>query len=233
MTSADSTAPVPGPEPADSTASADGATPAGGATPADGSAGGVEPPADEEAVWQDLVARFDLSAASPDAVPWPDREDLTPAGDPGAGDSDYGDAGPARNAGPGGHGSAGGADRTRVIRPASPPRVPAPASELDTGVGHEAHAEPRADDVGDNTEEHYIPPPPPPLPHLDSIAKGAWTAVFGGPGYLLLATLLGWVVPGWAALLAVAAFVGGFAVVVLRLGDGPSRGDGPDNGAVL
>jgi hypothetical protein len=40
-------------------------------------------------------------------------------------------------------------------------------------------------------------------------------------------------VPGWAALLAVVAFVGGFAVVVLRLGDGPSRGQGPDNGAVL
>jgi hypothetical protein len=57
--------------------------------------------------------------------------------------------------------------------------------------------------------------------------------VFGGPGYLLLATLVGWTVPGWAALLAVAAFIGGFAVVVLRLGDGPSRGSGPDNGAVL
>ena len=82
-------------------------------------------------------------------------------------------------------------------------------------------------------DEHYIPPPPPPLPHLDPVAKGAWTALFGGPAYLLIASIVGWVVPGWAALGAVAAFVGGFTVVVLRLGDGPSRGAGPDNGAVL
>jgi hypothetical protein len=71
------------------------------------------------------------------------------------------------------------------------------------------------------------------LPHLDSVAKGAWTALFGGPAYLLVASIVGWVVPGWAALGAVAAFVGGFTIVVLRLGDGPSRGAGPDNGAVL
>jgi len=49
----------------------------------------------------------------------------------------------------------------------------------------------------------------------------------------VLASLIGWTVPGWAALAAVMAFVGGFALVVLRLGDGSSRGEGPDNGAVL
>ena len=80
------------------------------------------------------------------------------------------------------------------------------------------------DDEGD---EHFVPPPPPPLPHLDPVAKGAWTALFGGPAYLLFTTLMGWEVPGWAALLAVMAFVGGFATVVLRLSDGPSRGSGP------
>ena len=85
----------------------------------------------------------------------------------------------------------------------------------------------------DDTDEHYVPPPPPPLPHLDPVAKGAWTALFGGPAYLLIATLVGWTVAGWTALLAIAAFVGGFVVLVLRLGDGPSRGSGPDNGAVL
>jgi hypothetical protein len=85
----------------------------------------------------------------------------------------------------------------------------------------------------DDPDEHYIPPPPPPLPHLDPVAKGAWAALFGGPAYLLVSTLVGLNTPGWVALLAVAAFIGGFAVVVLRLGDKPSRGDGPDNGAVL
>lgn len=108
------------------------------------------------------------------------------------------------------------------------PPVPAPASSLPAGASD-------ADDAGrsDDADEHYIPPPPPPLPHLDPIAKGAWAALFGGPAYLLLTSFLGWTVPGWAALLAVMAFIGGFVVVVLRLGDGPSRGAGPDNGAML
>jgi hypothetical protein len=65
------------------------------------------------------------------------------------------------------------------------------------------------------------------------MTKGAWAALLGGPAYLLVASIAGWVVPGWAALGAVAAFIGGFTVIVLRLGDGPSRGAGPDNGAVL
>jgi hypothetical protein len=65
------------------------------------------------------------------------------------------------------------------------------------------------------------------------VAKGAWTALAGGPAYLLVASIAGWVVPGWAALAAVAAFVGGFTVIVMRLGDGPSGGAGPDNGAVV
>jgi hypothetical protein len=112
-------------------------------------------------------------------------------------------------------------DRTRVIRPATPPRGPAPkAPEPDAGPP-------------EDEDEHFVPPPPPPLPQLDPIAKGAWAALFGGPAYLVLASIIGWTVPGWAALVAVMAFVGGFAIVVLRLGDGPSRGDGPDSGAVI
>jgi hypothetical protein len=107
-----------------------------------------------------------------------------------------------------------GSDRTRVVRPASPVWRP-------------------ATDAAEEDDDQYIPPPPPPLPSLDPVAKGAWAALFGGPVYLLLATFLGWQVSGLAALLAVTAFVGGFAVVVFRMGDGPSRGDGPDNGAVV
>jgi len=85
----------------------------------------------------------------------------------------------------------------------------------------------------EDEDDHYIPPPPPPLPALDPVAKGAWTALFGGPAYLLIATSAGWVLPGWATFGAVGAFVGGFAVLVIRMGDRPSRGSGPDNGAVL
>jgi hypothetical protein len=138
------------------------------------------------------------------------------------------------------------ADRARVIRPAAPhPNgIPVPLPPADAADGAPADAAGaglagagalEADDADADLAdgEHFVPPPPPPLPHLDSVAKGAWTALFGGPAYLLVATLLGWVIPGWAALLAVVAFVGGFAVVALRLGDRPPDDAGPDDGAVL
>jgi hypothetical protein len=194
----------------------------------------------EDAAWRDLVARFDLPGdADGTPPPWPAREDLLTArhGKPLA------DAGTQEASGPGGSpesgstdipqsGDAGGpegdddqppgdkpgtaetaaADRTRVIKPAVPVQLPAAAQDED---------------------EHYIPPPPPPLPALDPVAKGAWAALFGGPAFLLIATTAGWVIPGWATFGAVAAFVGGFAFVIIRMGDKPSRGSGPDNGAVL
>ena len=84
-----------------------------------------------------------------------------------------------------------------------------------------------------DADERYVPPHIPPLPKLDPVARGAWTALFGGPGYLFIATTLGWQVPGWAELAAIVAFVTGFVVLVSRLGDGPSRRDGPDQGAVV
>jgi hypothetical protein len=85
--------------------------------------------------------------------------------------------------------------------------------------------------VPEDDQEHFIPPTPPPLPKLDPITKGAWAALFGGPGYLVVATVVGWSVPGIAAFCAVAAFVTGFAILVLRMNEssGPGRG-GPDDG---
>ena len=100
--------------------------------------------------------------------------------------------------------------QARIVRPAAPAPLP-----------------PSGDD------EHYVPPVPPPLPRLDPVSKGAWAALFGGPGYLLLAVLLGWVVPSWAAFCAVAAFVGGFATLVVRMGDRPPDDSGSDDGAVV
>jgi hypothetical protein len=214
----------------------------------------------EDAAWRDLVARFDLPGDPGGAAPpWPEREDLltarhrrprhggearegsaaaeapesgsadvpepgstspgggdTGSSEPGGGDTgsadvpDHDDDQPAAD-GPGGSESAL-VDRTRVIKPAVPVQLPADSDE--------------------DSDDHYIPPPPPPLPVLDPVAKGAWTALFGGPAYLLTATMTGWAMPGWATFGAVAAFVGGFAVIVMRMGDRPS-GSGPDNGAVL
>jgi hypothetical protein len=190
----------------------------------------------DEAAWQDLVARYDMPGEwDAAAVPWPEREDLPAPRAPGsdAPRAPSSDAPPP--AGPADHPHAGSADRTRVVRPALPPHAPVPSAGC-PGAGPDgiaAPAGPPGPSETDDADGHYVPPLPPPLPHLDSVAKGAWTALFGGPAYLLAATLAGWSVPGWAALLAIAAFVGGFVVLVLRLGDGPSRGSGPDNGAVL
>lgn len=89
---------------------------------------------------------------------------------------------------------------------------------------------PDADPLAD---EHFVPPPPPPLPRLPPVQKGAWVALFGGPGYLLVATLAGWSVAGWLAILAIAAFVGGFMTLVLHLGDDRDEDSGPDDGAVV
>lgn len=98
--------------------------------------------------------------------------------------------------------------RARVIKAAEPPDLP-----------------PDTDEDG-----HYVPPPPPPLPSADPLTKGAWIALIGGPLYLLVTVILDWEVPGWAAFLAVAAFIGGFVTLVLRMGDEPRD---PDDGAVV
>jgi len=87
--------------------------------------------------------------------------------------------------------------------------------------------------IDDEEEEHFVPPPPPPLPNLTPVAKGAWAGLFGGPGYLLVATLTGWSISGLAMFLAIAAFIGGFAILVLHLGDGSDRDSGSDDGAVV
>ena len=208
---------------------------------------------DEEASWRDLVAHYSTPAAADGATPWPVREELSSArqapsmdttdgrGASGApGPVSTGDPGPhadqtgrrADQAGPGADQAGPGADQedpgasqpgwdpvpgvipaqpqTRIVRPAVPAPLPL---------------------AGD--DEHYVPPAPPPLPRLDPVSKGAWAALFGGPGYLLLAVLLGWVVPSWAAFCAVGAFVGGLATLVVRMGDRPPDDSGSDDGAVV
>ncbi|MFA1542063.1 hypothetical protein [Actinomadura monticuli] len=117
---------------------------------------------------------------------------------------------PAEPADPPGEGEdrTGRLPRARVIKPTEPPEFPEAGGD----------------------EEHYVPPPPPPLPAADPLTKGAWIALIGGPVYLLITVILDWDVPGWAAFLAVAAFIGGFVTLVLRMGDEPRD---PDDGAVV
>jgi hypothetical protein len=102
------------------------------------------------------------------------------------------------------------ADRTRVIRFAGDPRSYAPPEEED---------------------EPYVPAPLPPPAKLDAIAKAAWAGLIGGPLYLLMATFLHWTISGVTAFAAIAAFVGGFVTLVIRLGD--RNRDDDDDGAVV
>ncbi|MFI6295464.1 hypothetical protein ACIBEJ_27990 [Nonomuraea sp. NPDC050790] len=112
----------------------------------------------------------------------------------------------------------------RVVRPPE-------FREVDTDLAEpEGESEPEREE---EEEGHYVPPPPPPLPKLDLPTKLAWVALFGGPAYLLLAAMAEWEMEGWALFTAVAAFIGGFVALVVRMGDGPPNDSGWDDGAVL
>jgi hypothetical protein len=103
-------------------------------------------------------------------------------------------------------------DRMRLIRPAGDPRSYTPPEESD---------------------EPFVPVPLPPPAKLDTASKAALAGIIGGPGYLLIASVfLHWTISAEAALIAVAAFVGGFVTLVMKLGDHSGRDD-DDDGAVL
>lgn len=110
----------------------------------------------------------------------------------------------------------------RVVKPSE---EPGPSEALDEPEDVQSH--------DDEEEGHFEPPPPPPLPKLDLATKLAWVALFGGPAYLLVAAMASWQMEGWALFTAVAAFIGGFVALVVRMGDGPPNDSGWDDGAVL
>jgi len=195
--------------------------------------------ASEEAAWRDLVAHYATpTAADGTPAPWPTREDL-----PGPAAQGQEAAGPDASgpdtadldvtgldmAGP----ESAELDGTQLPHPRLGPR-PGPFGGLPPAppqiriVRPASAAPPPGED-----DDHFVPPVPPPLPRLDPVTKGAWVALFGGPLYLLVAVMASWQVPDWAAFCAVAAFVGGFATLVVRMGDRPPRDSGPDDGAVV
>ncbi len=192
----------------------------------------------EEAVWLDLVARFAAPAPAAEEAPWPDREDLagpvhvTPPAMPPTMPEVLPREPPTNPSGlPG----------LPVLGPPTLPgqAVPGTAAPgqpwppLSAGAG--AGAGPRdVPPVDDSADDHYVPPAPPPLPRLDPVTKGAWVALFGGPLYLLISTAVGATISGLAAFLAVAAFVGGFVILVLRMDNGrPPDSGSDDDGAVV
>lgn len=90
--------------------------------------------------------------------------------------------------------------------------------------------DPPAGPAGD-AEDRFVPPSPPPLPHPPPVRLAAWLGVFGAPAVLLVAVVLGIPLPGWLGYGLVAAFVGGFAYLVVHMQRGPR--DPGDDGARL
>ena len=207
---------------------ADGDVPGG--TGAGGNATGGD---GDEDVWLDLVARFDAPAPAGEATPWPDREDLagpvhvTPVMPPSVPEALPGEP-PTNPTGLPGLPVLGGPSMPdNTVPDATLPDQPWP------GLG--ARPGPRdAPSANEHADDHFVPPVPPPLPRLDPVTKGAWLALFGGPLYLLISTAIGATISGLAAFLAVAAFVGGFVILVLRMDNGrPPDSGSDDDGAVV
>ena len=192
----------------------------------------------DEDVWLDLVARFDAPAPAGEAPPWPDREDLagpvhvTPVVPPSVPEALPGEP-PTNPTGLPGLPVLGGPSMPDNAVPDN--TVPDETLPGQPWPGLGARPGPRdAPSANEHADDHFVPPVPPPLPRLDPVTKGAWLALFGGPLYLLISTAIGTTISGLAAFLAVAAFVGGFVILVLRMDNGrPPDSGSDDDGAVV
>jgi hypothetical protein len=192
----------------------------------------------DEDVWLDLVARFDAPAPAGEAPPWPDREDLagpvhvTPVVPPSVPEALPGEP-PTNPTGLPGLPVLGGPSMPDNAVPDN--TVPDETLPDQPWPGLGARTGPRdAPSANEPADDHFVPPVPPPLPRLDPVTKGAWLALFGGPLYLLISTAIGTTISGLAAFLAVAAFVGGFVILVLRMDNGrPPDSGSDDDGAVV
>jgi hypothetical protein len=192
----------------------------------------------DEDVWLDLVARFDAPAPAGEAPPWPDREDLagpvhvTPVVPPSVPEALPGEP-PTNPTGLPGLPVLGGPSMPDNAVPDN--TVPDETLPDQPWPGLGARPGPRdVPSANEHADDHFVPPVPPPLPRLDPVTKGAWLALFGGPLYLLISTAIGTTISGLAAFLAVAAFIGGFVILVLRMDNGrPPDSGSDDDGAVV
>ena len=80
-------------------------------------------------------------------------------------------------------------------------------------------------------EEGFVPPEPPPIPRGDLMTRLLWGGAIGGPLFLLVAAIAWRDAPRMLILAAVAAFVGGFVMLVVRMPH--DREDDDDDGAVV
>ncbi|HET7901483.1 MAG TPA: hypothetical protein VFL59_09870 [Candidatus Nanopelagicales bacterium] len=117
-------------------------------------------------------------------------------------------------------------DAGDALPPFEPPERPPLSSRL-------LRSDP-GDRVPDHeVDDHFVPDPPPPLPESDRVTRLAWAGLVGGPVLIMLAAIFGIGLQGIVLVVAIGAFLGGFATLVLRMGDRRSDDDGWDDGAVL
>lgn len=175
--------------------------PATGGPPTDPATGPPPPARDDDAAWAAIVANFGDRAHLDDPATGSPPD---PATD---GSSD-------EVAEP-------GVEAARLRRLFEPFDRPAPRSGDDP-------APPDAD-LGKSPDAPYVPPAAPPVPRATADRRAAWAGVIGGPTLLLLALLVGLALPTVAVLALVAAFVGGFVYLVVKMPREPR--DPGDDGA--
>lgn len=166
----------------------------------------------EDLTWAQIVAGFDQPTQG-DVHPWPVIEDLDVATD------EESDGSPPR-------------DHSTDLRRWLSSRD-ATGSSYDTDDPDQTvDGSSRTQDEPDDEVEGFVPEPPPPLPQLEPWQQLAWVGVLGGPILFLASVLFSISLPGWAAMIAVGGFIGGFVTLVARMDDG-GREDDSDNGAVV
>lgn len=93
----------------------------------------------------------------------------------------------------------------------------APEDPEDPFVAHPDHLEHTEDPEDPEDTDRFVPPEPPPVPRATPDRLLAWAGVFGSPLVLLGSLLLSFSITGWVAYLLVAAFVGGFVYLVVKM----------------
>jgi hypothetical protein len=187
---------------------------------------GDGPELDYDSAFAAIVAGFSQEAG-PGTGSWPVQEDVDPAPDAGPASRpeapDGGSPTAGRHRDPDDRDDDGPADGDLVL----------PAVVLG-GAGMASRAPgPRDSDPNapEPPEEGYVPPEPPPLPRGDLMTRALWAGVIGGPLFLLIAAIAWRDAPRLLILAAVAAFVGGFVMLVVRMPH--DRDEDDDDGAVV
>jgi hypothetical protein len=198
-----------------------------------------EPELDVDSAFAAIVAGWGQDEPGPGTGSWPVAEDLSEPDDPEPPGAPSAAAGRPEPAGA----PAGGSPSPTALPPAAPAaddadderpgenEIVLPAVVL--GGMTSQTIGPR--DVDPNApqppEEGFVPPEPPPIPRGDLLTRLLWIGAIGGPLFLLVAAIAWQEAPRMLILAAVAAFVGGFVMLVMRMPH--DREDDDDDGAVV